>query len=290
MSFGNRRRKRNEYLLDVKVQTQGRLRQRVKVGLSLVAVVAVFTLTGYGLYRLVKLGTDILVFENPRFAVAQIVVETDGVLTPVQVAQLAGVHVGQNLLSLDLDWARRNLESVPVVARVEVRRQLPNRLYLRVDERIAVARLQGTGRESGDAALLVDRTGMVMQPLRLGDGTVMQPQRPGPIPVLTGVPLANVRVGKRVESEPVYRALDLLDKLQQSAANALLEVERVDLSKPHQLVLTTRQQAVVRFDREEFPQQVRRLGVILSWAQQRRRTVQSVDLAVSRGVPVTFVN
>jgi hypothetical protein len=43
-------------------------------------------------------------------------------------------------------------------------------------------------------------------------------------------------------------------------------------------------------DVEEFPQQLRRLGVILRWAQQRQKAVQMVDLTVNRGVPVTFVN
>jgi hypothetical protein len=37
-------------------------------------------------------------------------------------------------------------------------------------------------------------------------------------------------------------------------------------------------------------QQLRRLAVVLSWAQQHRKTVQMVDLTVERGVPVTFIN
>jgi cell division septal protein FtsQ len=54
------------------------------------------------------------------------------------------------------------------------------------------------------------------------------------------------------------------------------------------LVLTTTQHTTVKVDVEDFPQQLRRLGAILRWAQQRQKSVQIVDLTVNRGVPVTF--
>jgi hypothetical protein len=129
-----------------------------------------------------------------------------------------------------------------------------------------------------------------MKPVRLADGTLVQPQTPRPVPMLTGVSLADVRIGRQVESEQIYRALELLDKLDQAVAGSLLEVEQIDLSKPRQLVMTTRQHTTVKLDVEEFPQQLRRLGVILRWAQQRQKSVQMVDLTVNRGVPVTFAN
>src|ERR1043166_3097119 len=110
MKLGNRRRRREQYLLDVKVQTQGRTRQRVRWLVAVLAAVVVLVLTCYGLYRLVEFGRAKLVYENPRFAIAQIVVDNEGGLTPQQVVQLVGVGVGQNLFSLDLDRVRRNLE------------------------------------------------------------------------------------------------------------------------------------------------------------------------------------
>ncbi len=71
-------------------------------------------------------------YDNPRFAIHQIVVDDDGVLTPERVVQFAGVAVGQNLLSIDLDQVRGNLEMLPLVRAVEVRRMQPDRLFIRV--------------------------------------------------------------------------------------------------------------------------------------------------------------
>ena len=287
--LGNRRRRRNEYLLDVKVQTEGRLRQRARWLLAIAAVVTVTALTGFGTYRLVKYVTARTVYENPRFAITQVVVEDDGTLTDQQVMTLAGVAVGQNLLSVDLAEVQQNLEALALVRRVEVRRMMPAKLFIHVDERIAVARVRPAGRESRDE-FYIDRTGVVMQALRLRDGTVIQPQTAGTLPVLTGVAVTDVQVGKQVQSEQVYRAMELLNKLQQAAAGSMLEIETMDLSRARQLTLMTRQKTLVKFDVTDFQQQLRRLSAIMSWATQRQKLVAAVDLTVARGVPVTFLN
>lgn len=285
IKLGNQRRKRNQYLLDVKVQTEGRLRQRGRWLVAIAAVLVVTGLTGYGAYRLVKYGAARLVYENPRFAITQIIVDNDGGMTPQQVLSLAGVSLGQNSLALNLAQIQRSLEQVPIIRGVEVRRIMPAKLFIRINERIAVARLKAT-----DAQLFIDRSGMVMTPLRLRDGTLVQPQAPGPLPVLTGVPPADAHVGKQVQSEQIYRALELLDKVQQAAAGSMMEIATVDLAKPRHLTLTTRQNTQIKFDVTGFQQQMRRLSAILTWAAQRQKLVAAVDLTVARGVPVAFVN
>lgn len=286
--FGNRRKRRNKYLLDVKVQTEGRLREKMRWWLAIGAVALVAGLTGFGIYRGGKLAAAKLVYENPRFTIKQVVVENTGALTARQVMAAAGVAVGQNLLALDLAQVQRRLEDLSLVRRVEVRRVMPAKLVIHVDERIAVARLRVTGQS--DANYFIDRAGVVMRPVRFSDGTVVPPQSVGALPVLTGVASMDLRIGKPVQSEQIYRALELLDKLQQAAAGSMLEIDSIDLSRPRQVVLLTRQRTVVKFDVADFQPQLRRLSAILSWAAQRQKMVAAVDLTVQRGVPVQFAN
>ena len=291
--LSNRRKKRQEYLLDVKVQTERRTLRRLTISVAALAILAAVAGTSWGLYRLVKLAGAKLLYENPRFAIAQIVVENDGVLTSEQVKQQVGVRVGENLLSVDLDRARRNLELLPIVRSVSVRREFPNRLVVHVEERMAMARLQPRTLPGGldGSVFLVDREGYVVKPFKLADGAVVQPRRQvSGLPLLTGVKLGDVCVGRRVESEQVYQALQLLDKLAQSAVCSVVDVAQIDLSKTQLLTVTTRQKSMIKFDPQDLQQQLRRLAVVLSWAQQRRKTVQMVDLTVERGVPVTFIN
>lgn len=288
--MGNRRRRKNEYLLDVKVHTEARTRERVRWVSALVAAAAVIGLVGFGMWRFAKFAADKLVFENPRFALTDVSVVNDGGMTTEQVLRLAGVKVGMNAFAVDLDQVQRNLELIPQVQRVEVRRMLPHRLQIRLSERVAVARLQPASRDVGTATFFVDRNGVVMKPLKFTDGTVIAPATPAAMPVLTGVATSDLRVGQRVESEQVLRALALLNQMDQVAAGALLDVQQIDVSKPRHLTVTGRQGMHVRFDVAEFTPQLRRLSAVLVWAQQRQRTVASVDLTVDRGVPVMFTN
>jgi cell division protein FtsQ len=287
-TFGNKRRRKDRYLLDVKVHTEARTRARFRWLAAWGAALLVCGFTSYGMYRLLKSGAGRLVFENPRFAIAQMVVETDGVLQPQQVMRFAGVQKGQNIFSVNLREVQRNLELIPMIKQVEIRRELPQRLVIRLNERTAVARLQPSSRQLKDEVFLIDREGVVMKPIRLDDGTVLQPQTPRVLPVLTGAGLADVRVGRPVESEQVQRALSLLDKLEQSGAGTMLEVEQIDLSKARRLTLVTRQRMTVQFDVQDLRPQLRRVSAILNWAQQHQRQVASIDLTVNRGVPVSF--
>ena len=171
------------------------------------------------------------------------------------------MQVGQNLLSVDLDQVRSNLEMLPLVrARGSA-----------ADAAGSVVHSRGRAHRGGAACacrratwatqcFTIDRSGFVMKPVKLADGTVVQPQTPRPVPMLTGVTLADVRVGKPVESEQIYRALELLDKLDQAVAGSLLEVEQIDLSKPRQLVMTTRQHTTVKLDVEGFSATVAAVG------------------------------
>jgi len=290
MNWGHSRKRRNQYLLDVKVRTEPRRGTVVRSAAAWLGVLMIGSLTGYGLYRLTVFGLDQLIFANPRFAIAHVHVRTDGTLTPQQVQRFAGVRVGQNIFTVNLREAQRNLELIPQVQRVEIRRELPQRIVILVHERVAVARLQPASRQLSNVIFYVDRAGVVMKPILCHDGTVIQPLMARSLPVLSGAALADVRVGRVVESEQVIRALRLLDALEQSGAGAVLEVEQIDLSRPRHLTVTTRQPLTVRFDVENFRPQLRRLNAILAWAQQHRRTVVSVDLTVSRGVPVCFAD
>ncbi len=286
----NRRKQRNDYLLDVKVQQEGRKQARVRVAGAIGATVVLVVLIGSGLFMLGRWGVRRLVYENPRFTITRVLVQNDGVLSRELVLRVAGVQEGQNIFNVDLAQAQRNLEMVPLVRRAEVRRVLPGQLVIRVEERVPVAQLQVAQRDRSGALLFIDRAGMVMKPLRLGDGSVVRPQASGPLPVLQGLNLEDAPVGRTIESEQVYRALHLLDLLAQSAAGAMVQAVQVDLSRPQELRLMTAQHTLVRFATEDFSQQLRRLAAVLRWAQLRQKTVQMVDLTVSRSVPVTFAN
>ena len=71
---------------------------------------------------------DRLIYKNDTFAIDQIEVQTDGVLTSETIRRWAMVHTGQNLMALDLTRVQRDLEVQPPIQFAAVERVLPHTL------------------------------------------------------------------------------------------------------------------------------------------------------------------
>ncbi|NPB09377.1 MAG: FtsQ-type POTRA domain-containing protein [Thermodesulfobacteria bacterium] len=56
-----------------------------------------------------------------------------------EIVELAGLHLGQNIFSLDLEEVRKRIEAHPWVARAFVSRKLPDTIFIRVEEEQPVA-------------------------------------------------------------------------------------------------------------------------------------------------------
>jgi cell division septal protein FtsQ len=290
MTMLNRRKRRQDYLLEVRVHQEGAARRRLQVALSVLAVLAVVGGLVYATWQVVGYVADRLAFRNSRFAITRIVVENEGVIDDRLLVRFAGARLGQNLLDLDLRRLERNLEMIPLLRHAEVRRLLPNTLVLHVDERVPVARLLFATASGTDGEFMVDDAGVVLKPLRLSDGTVIHPQTRGPLPVLVGLGPGDVQVGRRVQSPAATRALGLIEDFTESAVGSVLALDRIDVSKPGQITVVTRDRAVIQFAKEDYQGQLRRLAAVVAWARQRQKLVQTVDLTVAKTVPVTFAN
>lgn len=286
----NRRRRRPMYVLDVRASGESRWAVRTWRSAKWVLVLGCVAVVGFGLVRSGRWALDQLLFSNPRFMIADVAVENDGVLEPLQVMRLAGVRPGQNLFDVDLEDVRRQLEMVPLIRRAEVRREVPRRLVIRVEERIPVFQVLWKTSNGREERLYVDATGVVMNRLRWSDGSVVEPRGAAMLPELMGVPPTELLLGRRSQSERVQRALSVLEKWGASPVSLMLTLTGVDVEAVRMVRIHTREGVVVELGTEDTTAQLRRLGAILLWAQQHQRTVRAVNLTVTSMVPVTFAN
>lgn len=90
------------------------------------------------------------------FAVAQIVVETDGGLTRQAVLDWTGVAPGESLFDVSVQAVEERLRHHPRVRTASVTREFPQRLRVTIRERRAIAAIRGAGL---DAAAFLDRSG-----------------------------------------------------------------------------------------------------------------------------------
>src|ERR1051325_11400345 len=74
--------------------------------------------TAFGLYLIWRTGSwalGKLGYENASFAILQVEVETDGVISSDQIRRWSSVKPGENLLALDLARVKRDLELAPMI-------------------------------------------------------------------------------------------------------------------------------------------------------------------------------
>lgn len=116
---------------------------------------------------LVVVGTVWLFFFSTTLSVEGVDVEGTKVLSDEQVVAAAGVPTGQALARVDLAAIRDRIEALAPVASVDVSRQWPDEILIRVEERTAVAAVEIDGTLRGmDASGVVFRD-FARRPARL---------------------------------------------------------------------------------------------------------------------------
>src|SRR3954470_11426184 len=156
-------------VLDVKLRSSQVRAARARriiiaLGICFSTVLGIYALWCLGEFTLNK-----LVYENKSFAIKNVDVQTDGVVSPDQLRRWSGVRPGQNLLALKLEDVKRDLELQAMIESVSVERILPGTLRLRITEREPVAQVVvPMQRPNGGFDLKtfqIDENGYVMLPL-----------------------------------------------------------------------------------------------------------------------------
>ena len=288
------RRRGGGLMLDVKVRSdQVRARRTRLVSLSLLVVGG----TALGLYLFWRAGEwtlDRFVYENPGFAIQRVEVQTDGVIAPEQIRRWSGVKPGANLIALDLAAVKRNLELVPAIDSVSIERVLPRTLKIRATERVPVAQVN-VPRADGANGIVVsvfqlDADGVVLQPLDPRLCTVPLSQRNSRLPVITGLNVYQLQVGRRVELAPLQAALQLLRAFGRSPMTGLVDLRQLDVSSPQIIVATTAAGGEITFGLQNLEQQLGRWRQIYDLARSRNKVIVSLNLAVDNNVPVRWMD
>lgn len=289
----NRRLWRRQDVLEVKVRSKVVRAARTRLAAVSLGVIGGTLLGIFVLWRLGTWTLDQLVYENKSFAIQQIEVHTDGVIAPEQLQRWSGVKAGQNLFALKLARVKEDLEFVTMVQSASVERVLPDTLRIRVVERVPVAQVNVLHpRDGGGMEQLVfqlDADGYILQPLDPRERAVPLGQTKDQLPLLTGINTADLQPGRRLEQPQVLSALTLIGKFKQSAMGLVVDLKRIDVGAPQVLVATTGQGSEVTFAPDDFERQLGRWRTIYEECLRTRRSIATLDLAVSDYTPLRLL-
>ena len=214
----NRRQDRQE-VLRVKLGLRDQRRRQSRAAILFATVSLAAALIVYGLYRGGEYSLDRFVYHNKAYALLELDVDTDGVLSLEQLRRWAGVKLQDNLFTLDLARIKRDIELCSAVQSAAVERILPHTLRIRVCERIPVAQLLAPSLRSDQGqqpgCYQLDAAGWVILPLAPSQRA--QPAAADEaLPLITGMPATPVRPGRQIESAPVRAALELITTFEHS--------------------------------------------------------------------------
>jgi len=277
----NGRDKRAANLLEVSVRPNRENRLQIRRRFSVVVKVALVV----GAIAGVALGgrgmVNRLVWENPTYALADIRVATDGLLTRVQVLELLEVWEGKNIFTVDVAKMRRELDALPQVEKADIRRHLPDRLEIRISERQPVAWVAASATAElgvGVDSLLVDTRGYVMRTRKVLPEHLALPR-------IIGVVMEDVAPGQKL---PTAEALSALELIKLSVEDLRWQPRVVDVGKGYCLLVTDDRKARVTFGFDNIEGQLGRLRQLLDYVEPQNRELQSVNLMLERNIPVVF--
>jgi cell division septal protein FtsQ len=287
---GNRRlstsrQRRQQHLLDVNVRARRATRHRNRRILVLLSKIALVLAVCVGLCYGVRTGLSRFFFDNPEYRLATIDIQTDGTLQRDQVLKMAGLREGVNIFSVNLAQVRDRLQRLPQVDEVQVERNMPNEIDIRVTERKPIAWITSekavTNPFASDAAFLIDARGILMKEKKLLPEYLS-------LPMITGCSDEALVPGKVIESFEAKAALELLRLTTTSFMQTRFQIREVDVSKGYCLLVTDKNHTQVMFGFEHLDTQMQRLEQFLVYSDDSHRELETVNLLVARNIPVTF--
>jgi cell division septal protein FtsQ len=270
----NRRKKTaGETILQVDARVQEKRQARTQ---WISAVVALLVAIG-GCVVVAMKGADWLRVQlfatNPLFTMREPDIRTDGTLKPQEIRERYELNAGINLFALNLSRIHADLLTLPGVRSVEIRRQLPDTLIVRVGERAAVALLV-----TDKLSLPVDREGFLLVPR----AAVTR------LPVLIGSTVSGLKPGIQLKDEKLRDALLVLDLCESLRLADVLRMDSINVSHPEHLELRLTSGERVPLARTGMEDRLRRLAGVKKALADRRQTATVIDCTLNRGVPVTL--
>ncbi len=176
------------------------------------------TVAGFALVASVSLavawGSRRYLTTSPRFSLEQVTMSGQKTRTKDALLARAGIKMGQNVFSIDLDAARTKMLGDPYVKNAVLARKLPDTIVVDIEERVPAAVVA-----LGSDTFLVTRDGETFKRLEATD--------PADLPVITGLSPELAESDRDAFGDAVRRALDVAVDYQQSSLASKMPLQEI---------------------------------------------------------------
>ena len=258
-------------------QKEKRLRQNLKI--------VGFAALGMALLALGNAALQENLFQNPRFSLRQVFVETEGMLSPYQITRATGLKEGENLLTVNLRDVRERLERLPAVRSAVVQRDYDGRLTVKVQQRKPVAwvkceRLHWFPKRVGQS-LVADAQGIAI-PVE-----TITPELDA-LPVIADESIDQVALGAPIVAARFVASLKLLDMLRAREESGGEKLSGIQVPNKFALVASFVSGAKVTFAYDDVEPQMRRYDQFYAAARMKKWDIDTLNLVAEHNTPATF--
>lgn len=217
--------------------------------------------------------------------IKQIEIESDALSREWVLSYLDLDHGASNLLGIDLEALKERLEVNAQVSSVKIARQLPDTLFISIQEREPIARVLAEDVERGRITLLVDRNGVVYE------GIGYDSRRISVLPFLDGIRL------KRDEGQyETIEGMALVGKLLTETLEIAPHIYRtwkvVSLEALPKVIVKSDFAREIVFEpvSTDYRRQLAELDYIIDYHKSHSyKSIAKVDLTMNSQVPVTHM-
>lgn len=207
---------------------------------------------------------------HPYLDIKTIEVRGEMRLDDEDVVTLSGIRSGENIIKVDIKETEKNIRANDFIKEVTVKRILPDKVVIEVEEFVPVAFVTTNG------LYVMDTRGEIFKKFSPNDEL--------DLPVITGLE-------KVSESENILRdmALGFIESARVSAGLDVGEISEVHVDNIYGItVYTTREGAALKMGSGRFEEKIDNLKTFLDSRENGLRGIKSVDLDNDRGIIVDF--
>jgi len=224
-------------------------------------------------------------FDNPDFQLKRVELDIPDGFLGTKILEVAQVEQGMKMMGIDLESMRDRLESIPLVSRVEVSREFPDKLIIVIEEARPVAWLscpaQGIVPFKEEGGWLIDERGVLVKCETLVP-------RFATLPVIKVEDIYVSKSGEMMDSTVVKAALELMEASRVLLKGEGLELVEVAAKNTYSLRVRYSNRMEVEFGLSDQELALGDLRKILDRSRADGRLLATVNLRVRRNIPVTF--
>lgn len=244
-----------------------RLGKMIRGFADAVAKAALFLGFVYGAYY----GYRFLI-TSPQFAINQVVIKGNTVVSNDRLLEKAGPIVGNNIFMLNIAQVTKKLNEHPWIRSVSIDRGLPQKINITVVERVPYARIQM------DRMYILDNYGVLL--------SEAEPEH-SRLPLILGMPAKPVKPGENVVTENIIRGLHTMHNFNQIKTFREDPVNTLSMVGNHRIMLATRDNGTRIFmDMNMLTEGLRNLKIFLGTFEDGAKDVEYIDLSFKGKVVV----